>query len=182
MLKFAFIFYVGSPVGDDHQKVYENAESYNLIKGIGNLENAEALVKKLVDEEGYELLNFCGAFEQEMLDSYRKAVDKSIKMAVVDYLPEEAEKFEKLKVVEEYGIIIVMHGVTEMTKVELKGEGLNAYAYFVKDLDMAKEAAKKLVADGIHFIELCSWFDREKTEAIIDAIDGKVPVGTAGTL
>ncbi|HHY90699.1 MAG TPA: hypothetical protein GX503_03455 [Clostridiales bacterium] len=182
MLKFAFIFEAGSPVGDNHQTVYENAESYNLLKGIDSVDNAEAVVKKLVDEEGYELLNFCGAFTEEMLDSYRKAVNKDVRMAVVKYLPEEDAKFEKLSAVEEYGIIVVMRGVTEMTKVELKGGSLNAYAYFVKDLDMAKEAAKKLVADGIHFIELCSWFDREKTDAIIQAIDGKVPVGTAGTL
>ena len=44
-------------------------------------------------------------------------MDKSIKMAVVDYLPEEAEKFEKLKVVERIWDYIVMRGVTEMTKV-----------------------------------------------------------------
>ena len=50
------------------------------------------------------MLNFCGAFEQKCWIPIEKAV-KSIKMAVVDYLPEEAEKFEKLKVVENMGLL-----------------------------------------------------------------------------
>ena len=42
------------------------------------------------------------------------------------------------------------------------------------------EAAQKLVSEGVKFIEICSWFDAERTQSVIDAIDGAVPVGSCG--
>ena len=45
---------------------------------------------------------------------------------------------------------------------------------------MACEAAKELLDKGVYFIELCSWFDEEKTRAVIAAVDGKLPVGSCG--
>jgi hypothetical protein len=35
--------------------------------------------------------------------------------------------------------------------------------------------------EGIQLIELCSWFDEEKTQAIEKAVEGKVIVGTSGS-
>jgi hypothetical protein len=37
-----------------------------------------------------------------------------------------------------------------------------------------------MAAEGIHFIELCGYFDREKAEKIADFIDQKIPLGFCG--
>jgi hypothetical protein len=52
----------------------------------------------------------------------------------------------------------------------------------VNNLEMACQAAIDLMEKGIAFIELCTWFDEEKTRAIIEYISGKVPVGSCGIL
>ena len=75
-----------------------------------------------------------------------------------------------------------MRGVETPQQVELKCDGCDTTAIFVKDLEQAQEAAKTLTDGGIAFIELCSWFDKEKTEAVIDAVGGAVPVGSCGEL
>ena len=41
-------------------------------------------------------------------------------------------------------------------------------------------AAKKLVDEKMQDIELCSWFTKEKTQEVIDAIGGAVAVGSCG--
>ena len=73
-----------------------------------------------------------------------------------------------------------MNGVEETVRLSLDSEDCNTRACFVKDLDAAKAAAAALAEEGIDFIELCSWFDQEKTEAIIEAAGGKIPVGSCG--
>lgn len=62
----------------------------------------------------------------------------------------------------------------------LKDPAANTHIRFIRDVEGACEAAKGLVADGVTFIELCSWFDAEKTNAVIKAIDCQVPVGSCG--
>jgi len=64
----------------------------------------------------------------------------------------------------------------------LQSEACDAKVIFVNSIDMAKEAGKKLVDEGADFIELCSWFDKEKMEEIVEATENKVPVGTCGEL
>ena len=46
----------------------------------------------------------------------------------------------------------------------------------------AKAAGKRLIEKNVDFIELCSWFDKEKMEEIVEATENKVPVGTCGEL
>ena len=79
-----------------------------------------------------------------------------------------------------YGVIIQMAGVDESCRFELKSPDCNTTAYFVKDMDQAKGAAKAMAGEGIHFIELCGWFKDEQTREIIAAVDGKIPVGSCG--
>ena len=49
-------------------------------------------------------------------------------------------------------------------------------------MKQAKQAAIKLVEKRIDFIELCSWFDLLRMEAIVEATGNRVPVGTCGEL
>ena len=81
-----------------------------------------------------------------------------------------------------YGIIIVMRGVEEPTEVVVDKPELYTKAIFVNDQEQANAAAKKLAEEGVHDIELCSWFDKAKTEEVIEAVGGVCPVGTCGDL
>ncbi|NJE62184.1 DUF6506 family protein [Thermococcus sp. 21S7] len=47
----------------------------------------------------------------------------------------------------------------------------------VKNYDEACEVAKKLVEDGIAAIELCGGFGHIGVARIVEAVEGKVPVG-----
>ena len=89
---------------------------------------------------------------------------------------------EALPEFSKYGIVIVMRGVEEPTEVVVDAPELYTKAIFVKDQEQANAAAKKLADEGMHDIELCSWFDRERTQAVIDAVGGAAPVGTCGEL
>ncbi len=48
----------------------------------------------------------------------------------------------------------------------------------VKDLDDAVDVAKGLVADGTQLIELRAGFGPGGTAKIIEAVDGKIPIGS----
>ncbi|MDO4553330.1 MAG: DUF6506 family protein [Bacillota bacterium] len=181
MLKFAFIMNVPGACPDTYSGVYENAESYNLIAATGSMEMTEALVAKLA-AEGYELFNLCGDFDDEKTAHLAAIAGGGVRMHHAGYFPEELAKLEDLDSLVEYGIVVQMRGVEETTLVELKHPECNSYTMFVKDLDAACRAAKDLVKRGVDFIELCSWFDAERTFAVIYAIDGKVPVGSCGLL
>ena len=64
------------------------------------------------------------------------------------------------------------------SKVDRKAIGKNANAEIigVRNLDQAKEIAKSLIGI-VDVIELCGAFEKEGAREIIDATDGKIPVG-----
>lgn len=47
----------------------------------------------------------------------------------------------------------------------------------VPSVDAAPAVARELVAEGVELIELCGAFAGSGLGAIVDAVDGKVPVG-----
>lgn len=177
MLKYAFISEIKGVTPENYYGIYENEECFNLIIGSPNMQTTEELVKRLASE-GYTIMNFCGAFNEEMLEKLRTCTDGKIKMANVKYFPEELEKLEKLPSLKEFGLII--EGADKLTEVCIKSDSCNIHAYFVKDMEMAKEAAKKLVEKGVCFIEMCGWFKEDMTRDMINAISSSVPVGSAG--
>ena len=181
MLKFAWLVNVPGSSPEKYSGVYENAESCNMVVGTGDMESAKAFVKKLADE-GYTLFNLCGDFDDDITAEMAALAGDGVKISHADYLPEELAKVSALEEFSEYGIVIVMRGVEQPVEVDVDADGMHTRAVFVKDLEQAKTAAKKLSDAGVHGIELCSWFDREKTEAVIEAIGGATPVGTCGEL
>ena len=48
----------------------------------------------------------------------------------------------------------------------------------VKDLDDAVDVAQGLVAEGVQLIELCAGFGPVGTARIIEAVGGKIPIGS----
>ena len=181
MLKFAFLINVPGQSPDTFSGTYENAESFNLVAGTDNMEMAEDFVKKLVDE-GYTLFNLCGDFDDEVTGRMQEAAGPGVKIRHASYLPEELQKVEALEELTRYGAVIVMNGVEEPQEVEIDSEDFYAKAIFVKDQKQANEAAAKLAAEGMQDIELCSWFDRARTEEVIQAAGGSVPIGTCGDI
>ena len=179
MLKYAFIINVPGQTPETYSAVYENSESYNVLVGSDNMDMAEELVKKYV-ADGFTLFNLCGDFDDEITAKLRTAAGEGIKIVHSDYLPEELAKLEAAKSLLNYGIIIKMNGVEEPVYRSLKCDDCIATAVFVKDMDQSTEVAAKLAADGIDFIELCSWYDEEKTKAVSEAAGGRIAVGSCG--
>ena len=60
--------------------------------------------------------------------------------------------------------------VVETPAVELHVVG-------VKNYEEARETAKKLVEEGIEAIELCGDFGHKGVAKVVEAVEGKVPVG-----
>lgn len=181
MLKFAFIVDCPGQTPETYKGVYENSESYNLIIGTDNMDMALEYALKLV-AEGYTLFNLCGAFDDEITAKMQAAAGEGVKIRHADYMPEQLAMVEALEEFTRFGIVIVMRGVEEPVDVVIECDDLYTHAIYVKDQQQANEAAKKLAAEGLHGIELCSWFDREKTMAVMDSVDGACPVGTCGEL
>lgn len=180
MLKFAFLIMMPELKPETFRGVYENKESYNLVVGMDSIQAAEDIMKGLI-ADGYTLFNLCSGFTPEDAEMLQ-AMGDGIKVRAADYLPAEGEKIEKLEDFSKYGVVVVMSGVEETETVSCSGPDFDAEVKFVKDQEAANAAAAELAEHGVTFIELCSWFTEERTQAVADAIGGAVPVGSAGLL
>ena len=47
----------------------------------------------------------------------------------------------------------------------------------VRNIGEAAEAARRLIGDGVELIELCGGFGGEGLGVVVNAVEGKVPVG-----
>ncbi len=73
-------------------------------------------------------------------------------------------------ILQDEGFSVPQTQLMECPGLEMKIVGVNAFPE-------ACRQAKILVEDGIDFIELCGAFEEGHCQEIIDAVDGKVPVG-----
>ena len=181
MLKYAFLINVPGQKPETYKGVYENSESYNVVAGTGDMEMAKEYVGKLA-ADGFTLLNLCGDFDDEITAQLCEIAGPDVKIKHADYLPEQGAMVEALPEFSKYGVVVVMRGVEEPTEVVVDKPELYTKAIFVKDQEQANAAAKKLADEGVHDIELCSWFDKARTESVIEAVGGACPVGTCGDL
>ena len=181
MSKYALIMNVPGESPDSYSAVYEKDENYELYVGTGSMDMAAELLKKLA-REGFDHINLCGDFDDEITERFIEMSEGKIRISHACYLPEELEKLNKLPSLKEYGFISLTDGLEKMEKLELKSDECNTCIMLVTDMKMACQAANELVENGSAFIELCSWFDLEKTKAIIDSINGKIPVGSCGII
>lgn len=180
MLRFAFLMNMPGESPETCHGEYNNSESQSRIIGLEK-ESAAEYVKILADE-GFEIVDLCGDFTQSDAENLAQAAGGKIKISHAKYFKAEMEKMETLENLFEYGIIIFMSGVDKTEWLEIINRQGNTYIAFVKDMDSAMEAARELVKKGVAFMELCSWFDAEKTKEIIMATGGTVPIGTCGNI
>lgn len=175
-MKFAFILNFEGLHHDKYNVLCDKGNNYNMVYGVNDMDETESLVKQLA-ADGYELINLCSAYDADMT---AKVAEAGIRTCAADYMDSEAVKLDKVEDFSEYGVILIDAGLAETAGYELKDPAANTHIRFIKDIDGACEAAKELVAEGVTFIELCSWFDADKTNAVISAIDCQVPVGSCG--
>lgn len=179
MFQFALIINVPGASMGSCSKVYENNESYNEFIGSGSMDMAALIVKSLADR-GIEEIDLCGAFDNQETKKLIDIAQGRIEIFNAKYFPLELQKVKEMTSFKKYGFISITKGIEAMHSIELPGEKRSNHIVLVKDLDMACQAANKLLEDGVDLIELCSWFDNEKTQKIISSIDGKLPVGSCG--
>lgn len=180
MFKYAFILNSQTLTPESYSKVYENEEFYCRIAAINSMEMCYDLARKLA-EDGVQLIDLCGDFDQEKAEAVRKATRDEVKVCYAKYTEEEILKLEALPSLNEYGIIIKAGGIGKTpVRAELKSSECNTYVAFVEDDSMAHAVANEMVKEGINFIELCSYFTKEKAEELVETIAHKVPVGYCG--
>ena len=181
MKKYAYVENVPGLEEEQYRAFFDDGEYINQIAGFDGVDVCMDYVKELI-RDGYSLINLCGDFGGEHVQELMKDAPEGTKVCYAAYLPEEQTKLEALEQYIEYGMIIVGN-VEESARLELLAPAMNTHVVFVKDLEQAVEAARKFAEDGVDGIELCSWFDLEKTKAIIaavEAISQKIPVGSNG--
>lgn len=180
MLKFAFMINVPGYTPETFSTEYDSGESITRIVGTDNMDMAVEYAGKLA-AEGFNLFNLCGDFDEEITEKIRQAVGEGVKVKNATYSPEETEKLEKLEEFSKYGIIAIASELEEDKALEVTCPDLYAKMWLVKDAEQASVAAEELSKEGMHAIELCSWFDAERTAPIIKAVNSEtIPVGSCG--
>lgn len=180
MFKYAFIMNSRSLTPETYSAAYQNEEFYCFVAAVHGMKMTRELAKKLVNE-GIELIDLCGDYTKNRAEEIYEAVNEQADVCYAEYTAEEQRKFDALESTKEYGLIIMADGLEgKLVSLNIESEECNTHIILVDSDDMAAEAAKKLVANGVNFIELCSYFDLEKAKDIINVIDGKVPVGYCG--
>ena len=157
---------------------FENDDHSCVIVGLDNKETAKELFCKYT-AEGYDLFNLCSGFTPEDAAAF-EAMAEGTKVRAAVYEGDQVEKIDALEDFSKYGAIFVAAGLDAPKEVRLSGPDFDMTGVYITDQESANAAARKLVEEGVTFIELCSWFDAEKTQSVIDAIGGAVPVGSCG--
>lgn len=77
----------------------------------------------------------------------------------------------------QYGFIMRDPSFTETQSSQLNSPAFAMTVYAVGNMESACKAAQTLAAEGVQLIELCGAFKPDMVQQIIDAVDGKIPVG-----
>lgn len=179
-MKYAFIMNSAGLDPDSYSVKYNDGENEYYFAAVHGMEMACGLAKNLADEN-YEMIDLCGDYDAEKATKIAEAAEGKIKVNYAKYNEKNQAKFGQLESAGKYGIIVLGFDLTEESvELELLSEEYNTYISIVSDEEMAKKQAKKMVSSGIDFIELCGYFDYEKSEKVEMAIGEKVPLGYCG--
>jgi hypothetical protein len=178
-LKYAFIMMSKTMTPDDLTFVHENEHDYSFIASVTSVKMACDLAIKLA-EENITKIDLCGAFNEAKTAKVKDAVEGRIDVRRVVYSPGDDERMAGIDSLSEFGIILMDDSIGETEWTYKKNEEYNTTIAFVNSLVEASSAAKRMVEEGIVFIEMCRWFDKDKAELVKKEIDEKVPVGYCG--
>lgn len=178
-IKYALMIHVPGESPETYSKFYETADSIDWYVGVGGMEQAEELMKQLTSD-GFTTVNLCGDFDEATTQRFSEIGKGEVKVRAARYLPEEEKKLESLNSAKEYGFLSYMPGLKQIDQILLESQECNTRVMLVPDLAQACVAAEELIRAGVDLIELCGWFDSEKTKTVIDTIQCTVPVGSCG--
>lgn len=181
LIKYAYVENVPDLSVENYTDSFDDGEYLNHVAGLDGIDACMDYVKQLI-REGYTLINLCGDFGSEQAAELLRDAPEGTEVKYAAYLPEEQAKLEALEQYVEYGMII-LGNVEEPVRRELAAPEMNTHIFYVKDLEQATEVAQQLAEEGVDGIELCGWFDLEKTRKIIaavESVDKSIPVGSNG--
>lgn len=179
-MKYAFIMNSGTLNPENYSAVYEDAGNQYFFTGVHGMKMTRELVKQLA-EDGYELIDLCGDFNEEKTEDIRKVSEEKVKVNYAKYTEEELAKLNALDSMGKFGIIVLGFNLSkDVVKLELTSDEYNTYIAIVAKEEMAATEAQRMVAEGINFIELCGYFNSEKAAIVAEAIGHKVPLGFCG--
>lgn len=180
-MKYAFVANIEGVTPETYSAVFETAGCYNLIAGVDGMDAAKEYIGTLADE-GYDMIELCGDFTDEITEEIREIVGEGIEINNARYTIDEAVKMEFTDSLKNYGVIIMDEDVDKYHEIVLKSESCDMRVMFVQDMRQAKNAAKRMVEKKIDFIELCGWFDILRLGTMVEVTENKVPIGTCGEL
>ena len=175
--KYAFIVMCPGLDPADYRIDFTGRDLTTFV-GVSSIDQAESLVRQLASE-GYDAYNLCGAFDEAMSQRLAKAAGPGVPFSYVTFAGDEVRKRGNADIMKGLGVIIFDEGVGQINSFELKGP-LHSSVRFVDSVVMARAAAADLINSGSAVLELCSWFDRERTETLIHSLRVETPVGSAG--
>jgi predicted polyphosphate/ATP-dependent NAD kinase len=80
-----------------------------------------------------------------------------------------------------FGFIVTGAGLdAARNRMVMSSAAFEMIAVGVSEAEQGIEVARQLVSEGVQLIELCGGFGPIWTGRIIEAVDGKVPVGSVG--
>ena len=179
MFKFAFLINVPEANAENYSTRLENSETITIVEGVDGVEAGVSRIPELI-AQGIDHFDLCGDFDDELTAKIRAQAGDGIRIKNSIYSAEELAKLEKLESMYGYGMIIKADGIDETVWRSMKNDDCATTIAFVKDLEQAKAAAIKMAESDVNFIELCSWFDADKTQAVVQSMDGALPVGSCG--
>ena len=150
------------------------------VYGVSNEKDTQEVAEDLA-ARGAAFINLCGDYTADQAAALARHLNGAVKVSHVKYSPEEARKLEQLADFSEYGFIVHGEGFHPHShSLRLEAPGCNTRLMGAERMEEAKEAARQMVNEGVLFIELCGAFTGEMTRQIIQAVNGRVPVGSAG--
>lgn len=186
-MKWAFIYLgVGCNADVTHAELTYREGSRNVhVYGVGSLDEGCALAKRLVEEEGFSLLELCGGFGKDGYLKIAEAVDNKILVGYIDYLPDNAPMRALLPKDEsrhmDWAFIFLnaaCHPDDAYAKLSYRNGSRDIHLYGVASVEEACALSKVLVEEqGFPLLELCGGFHAAGCQKVIDATGGKALVG-----
>ena len=179
-MKYAFIMNSRSLTPETFSAAYAYQGNEYYFAAVHGMKMTRELVLKLSEQE-FKLVDLCGNYNLDKAEEVSRAAEGRLEVSYAKYSDVDQARFEALQRTDRYGIIVLgFEPAEELVRLELRSEEYNADIAIAATEELAAQAARGMVAEGIHFIELCGYFDQEKAEKIADAVEHEIPVGYCG--
>ncbi len=177
MLKYAFLINSKTLTPETYSREFVGKNFHGYICAVNSFKKACEIAGKLADE-GFQEIDLCGDYGLEKAKVIKDSLGSRVKIFYEIYEDGEEDKFEALSSLNPWGVIINVGETWERDRYFLlQSSEFDTHVACVKDLEEALQAARQMQKNGVAFIELCGYFDKEKRDQIISAIEGKMPVG-----